>query len=164
MGDAAEARRAIAAADEALDANDHEDGVHDLVGELSWGGSRHSACAGSALLQAGDTAAAIDRVHTALELLPRDASGGVLAERAYCDLAGAEVARRNLDAAAEALRQVWALPVPKRRHGVTGRLLGIQRVLAGRAWHHDRRAAELSERIVVFNAEASGRALPAPSE
>lgn len=52
----------------------------------------------------------------------------------------------------------------RRRHGVTGRLLGIQRSLAGRPWRDDQQAAELSERIVVFNAEASARALPAASE
>jgi hypothetical protein len=162
MGDAARTRRAIGAADAARTVGDGHDDLHDLGGELAWGPSRHAACVGSALLQVGDAVAAADRIHEALALLPDDQHGGLMAERAYCDLAGAELARRQLDMAATALAPVWQLPVAKRRQGVTGRLLGLERALAGRPWRGDRHAADLRDRIIHFNAEASARALPAP--
>jgi hypothetical protein len=161
MGDPVRTRRAIAAADEARTATASSDDLHDVGGELAWGPSRHAACAGSALLQVGDAVEAADRIHDALDLLPGDQHGGLMAERAYCDLAAAELARRQLDAAIDTLSPVWRLPITQRRHGVTGRLLGMERTLASRPWQHDRQAAELRDRIVMFNAEASARALPA---
>ena len=161
MGDATRSRRAIAAADEARTTAAGGDDLHDLGGELAWGPSRHAACAGSALLQAGDPAAAIERIHEALAILPADPDGGLMAERAYCDLAGAEIARREVEAAMDALEPVWQLPVARRRHGVRGRLVGMQRTLGQPAWRGDQRAAELRDRISAFNAESGARELPA---
>jgi hypothetical protein len=161
MGDGDSSRRAIAAADEARTVGLAEGDLHDFGGELAWGPSRHAACAGSALLQAGDPAAAAARIHEALTLLPTDPYGGLVAERAYCDLAGAEIARRDLEAAIDALNPVWQLPPARRRHGIVGRLLGIDQVLAGASWRGDRSAGAVRERIAAFNGQACAGALPA---
>ena len=93
--------------------------------------------------------------------MPTDQDSGLLAERARCDLANAELIRKDLDAAAEALSPVWPLPAIRRSEGVTGRLLKAERMLVAKAWQSDRQAADMREQIVMFNAEASARALPA---
>ena len=85
----------------------------------------------------------------------------LLAERAHCDLANAELIRKDLHAAAEALSPVWPLPAIRRSEGVTGRLMKAERMLVAKAWQSDRQAADMREQIVMFNAEASARALPA---
>ena len=162
VGNQTETRAAIAAADGARESPQGYDDLHDEVaGEFGWGPSRHAACIGSALVQIGDGYAAADRMSTALALLPTDQHGGLLAERAYCDLANAELLRRDLDAASHALQPVWQLPAPNRSEGVTGRLIKAERMLVTKDWQRDRQAAEIREQIVLFNAEASARALPA---
>jgi hypothetical protein len=163
MGDQAETRAAIAEADDAREGSHiTHDELHDEVaGEFGWGPARHAACIGSALVQIGDGHAAADRMRTALALLPTDLHGGLLAERAYSDLANAELLRDDLDAAAHALEPVWQLPAPNRGEGVTGRLIKAERMLVTKPWRQDRHAVDLRERIVLFNAEASARALPA---
>lgn len=164
VGNKTETHAAIAAADAANEGPQGYDDLHDEVaGEFGWGPSRHSACVGSALVQIGDGHAAADRMRTALALLPTDQHGGLLAERAYCDLANAELVRRDLDAAADALRPVWQLPAPNRSEGVTGRLIKAERMLVAKQWQSDRQAAHMRDQIVMFNAEASARALPAPA-
>ena len=112
-------------------------------------------------MQIGDGHGAAARINEALEMLPSDLHGGLLAERAYCDLANAELSRDQLDAAAAALERVWQLPALCRSEGVTGRLLVAERLLASSRWRQDRRATQLREQILMFNAEASARALPA---
>lgn len=129
--------------------------------QFRWGPSRNAACIGSALVQIGDGHAAADRIARALALLPTDQHGGLLAERAYCDLANAELLRKDLDAASQALAPVWQLPAPNRSEGVTGRLIKAERILVSKSWRRDRRAADIREQIVLFNAQASARALPA---
>jgi hypothetical protein len=152
---------ALAAADDAHAADHGSDDLHDVIGgKFGWGPSSHAACAGTALLAAGDPAGAVDRARHALRLLPDDPLGGLVAERAYIDLAAAELALGRLDAAQAALATVWAVPLVKRRHSLTDRLAQIARVLAGRTWHGDREAAQLRDRIEVFNVEAQARALP----
>jgi hypothetical protein len=164
VGDPAKTRAAIAAADRAREGDQRYDDLHDeMAGEFGWGPSRHAACAGSALVQIGDASGAVERIETALALLPGDQHGGLLGERAFCDLACAEVARDDLDAAADALESVWELPAARRSEGVTGRLMKVQRTLASKSWQQDRQAADMRDRILMFNAEASARALPAGS-
>jgi hypothetical protein len=162
VGNQTETRAAIAAADDAREGPQDYDDLHDgVAGEFGWGPSRHAACIGSALVQAGDGHAATERIRTALALLPTDQHGGLLAERAYCDLANAELLLRDLDAASHALEPVWQLPAPNRSEGVTGRLIRAERMLVTKHWQRDRQAADIREQIVLFNAEASARALPA---
>jgi hypothetical protein len=163
LGNEAATRAAVTAADDAQDQQHGCDDLHDVIaGQFGWGPARHAACMGSALVEIGDGHAAAERIRTALSLLPDDPHGGLLAERAYCDLANAELTRRDLDAAAHALTPVWRLPAPKRSEGVTARLLKAERMLVAPRWQRARQAAEIREQIAVFNAEASARALPAP--
>lgn len=162
MGNAAATRTAIVTADTAREVSGAPDHLHDEIGgEFGWGPSRHAACVGSALVEIGDGHAAAQRIRGALRLLPDDPLGGLLAEQAYCDLANAELVRSDIDAAADALRPVWQLPAPQRSEGVTGRLTKSARLLGAKRWQSDRQAAGVREQIVMFNAEASARALPA---
>ncbi|MEV4199367.1 hypothetical protein [Micromonospora globbae] len=160
-GDPTRITTAIERADDALASGQGDDELHDEIGgEFGWGLSRHAACAGTALLAVGDPTGAVERAKTALRLLPEDPFGGLVAERAHIDLAAAELAMADLDAAHAALDPVWLIPVPQRRHGLTDRLAQIGRTLAGKPWHRDRQAGELRDRIEVFNVEAQARALP----
>lgn len=162
IGDRARTREALAAGDIAHEKNAGRDFLHDEIGgSFAWGPSRHAACTGSALLRVGEIADAIDQIQLALKLLPTDQQGGLLAERAHCDLATAEILGTNIDAASETLAPVWDVPAARRRHGITGRLLWIERILASRQWNGSRQAADIREQIIMFNAEASARALPA---
>lgn len=163
VGNEAATRGAVAAADEAHDQQRGCDDLHDVVaGQFGWGPARHAACIGSALVEIGDGHAAAERIRLALSMLPDDPHGGLMAERAYCDLANAELTRLDLDAAAHALAPVWRLPAAKRSEGVTARLLKAERMLVAPRWRRDRQAAAMREQIAVFNAEATARALPAP--
>jgi hypothetical protein len=130
-------------------------------GEFGWGPSRHAACAGTALLSVGHADSAASRIREAIVALPEDPLGGLVPARAQIDLAAVELVARRLDASAAALDEVWALPAPHRRQGLTGRLDQLARQLTGRDWRDAREAGELRDRIEVFNAEATSRkALP----
>ncbi len=160
-GDPRRTTDALRAADEAHAADRGCDDLHDEIGgKFGWGPSSHAACAGTAFLAVGDAASAVHRARRALQLVPDDPLGGLVAERAHIDLAAAELALGHLDAAESALAPVWLVPVPKRRHSLTDRLAQMARVLASATWHGDHQAAELRDRIEVFNAEAAARALP----
>jgi hypothetical protein len=160
-GDSRRTTDALRAADEAHNADRGCDDLHDEIGgKFGWGPSSHAACAGTAFLAVGDAAGAVQRARRALQLLPDDPLGGLVAERAYIDLSAAELALGDLDAAESALAPVWLVLVPKRRHSLTDRLAQMARVLASATWHGDHQAAELRDRIEVFNAEAVARALP----
>ncbi len=152
---------ALHAADDAHAADNGDDELHNKIGgEFGWGPSRHAACAGTALLDAGDPAGAAQRARQALRLLPSDPFGGLVIERAYIDLGAAELALGQLDAADAALAPVWQVAVPQRRHSLTDRLDRIANVLQGERWRGDREASQLRDRIDVFNTEAAARALP----
>lgn len=152
---------ALRVADDAHTADPGRDDLYDEVGgEFGWGPSRHAACAGTALLAVGDAEGAVSRARTALELLPSDPFGDLVTERTHIDLAAAELTRGNLDAAEESLESVWRVPVPQRRHSLTDRLGQMSRVLTTGDWSADRQAANLHDRIEVFNTEAEARVLP----
>jgi hypothetical protein len=160
-GDPARVTAALQAADDALVEGGSGEDLHDVIGgEFGWGPSRHAACAGTALLALGDPGAAIDRTETALRMLPDDPFSGLVVERAHVDLASAELALGDVDAAVATLEPVWSLPVPQRRHGLTERLTRMAQVAVAPSWHHNRQAAELRDRIEVFTAEAQARSLP----
>lgn len=159
-GDPTRVTTALRAADEALAASDSHDDLHDEIGgEYGWGPGRHASCAGTALLTVGEISGAIQRATTAIELLPEDPSGGLVAERSHIDLAAAELALGSLDAAVAALDPIWRVAVPQRRHSITGRLDDVARALSKQRWYHEHTAVELRDRIETFNTEAEGRAL-----
>ncbi len=163
LGKPAQVRDAVAHADRALEADTGDDDLHsEIGGEFGWGPSRHAACAGTALLSVGDFDGAIGRIQQAMATLPADPFHGLVRERAFIDLAAAELVAGRLDASIAALESVWALPAAQRRHGLTGRLDQLARNLTARPWRETPAADELRDRIEVFNAEASTmRALPA---
>lgn len=161
-GDPRRTTEALRSGDAALESDAGVDDLHDeLGGEFGWGPSRHAACAGTALLALGDAKGAADRVRAALRMMPDDPFSGLVAERAHIDLACAELSLGRLESAESALQPVWQMPVGLRRHGITDRLSQISRKLSDRTWQGNLQAAELRDRIEVFNADAQGRALPA---
>ncbi|GIG55710.1 hypothetical protein Lfu02_00820 [Longispora fulva] len=155
LGDGNRTRQALRAADVALAASDGRDDLFDEVGgEFGWGPSRHAACAGSALLQVGDAQSAAARIQAALTLLPADGLGGLVPERAYCDLAAAELAGHRLDATTAALEQVWHVPAARRRHSLVTRIRQVADGLSAARWRGQKDVAELIERIGAFTADA----------
>lgn len=160
-GHADRVTEALRAADGAQTADQHRDDLHDEIGgEYGWGPSRHAACASTALLAIGDANGAVDRARIALQCLPADPSGSLVPERAHIDIAAAELALGNLEAADRNLQSVWLVPVPQRRHSLTDRLAQVGRTLTSRQWRGVRQAAQLRDRIETFNTEAEARALP----
>ncbi|MBT8226136.1 MAG: hypothetical protein HKP61_06425 [Dactylosporangium sp.] len=160
-GDPRRVTDALGGADTALDGGQGHDDLHDEIGgEFGWGPSRHAACASTALLAGGDAAGSVERARQALTLAIDDSSAGLASERAYVDLAAAELVLGDLDAAEEALAPIWQVPVAQRRHSITDRLAQTARALSGRRWHGDYQASQLRDRIETFNAEAEARALP----
>lgn len=156
LGSAAAVDSAIEEADRSMDEATGDDDLLDGVGgEFGWGMSLHSACAGTALLGVGDADGAASRIRTALGALTLDPHGSLVPERAHIDLAAAELIAGRFDAAVAALDQVWAVPVPHRRHGLTGRLHGVARTLTTGRWSNEPEAAELRDRIEAFNTEAT---------
>lgn len=163
LGNASGVAEALHHADLAMDdARGDDDMMDGIGGEFGWGPSLHAACAGTALVVLGDGAAAATRVRAAIEAMPNDPDSGLVPERAQIDLAGAELLAGRLDRAEEALMPIWGLPVAFRRHGFTGRLDGVARLLVTPQWRIESAASELRDRIEVFNSEATAsRALPA---
>ncbi|MGH3678716.1 MAG: hypothetical protein ACRDT2_00045 [Natronosporangium sp.] len=163
LGNAEEVTGALQAGDRAMDTTDGGNEPHEGIGgELGWGRSLHHACVGTALLAIGHAEAAAQRIREALEVAPDDPYSGLVPPRARIDLAMAELAAGRLDAAVDALGQVWDTPARYRRHGVTARLEQLGRTLQAPDWRDHRPAAELRDRIEVFVGEAvAARALPA---
>lgn len=153
--------RAISEADDAQQAATGADELYDVIGgEFGWGPSRHAACVSTALLAIGDSAGAAGRARIALELLDADPSAGHVRERAHIDLAAADLAMGDLDAAVVDLEPVWSVPAVQRRHGLTDRLLDLSRMLTAPTVRNSPPAMTLRDRIEVFTTEARARALP----
>jgi hypothetical protein len=162
LGQPDRVRDSLRLADDELSGGWRDDDLYGGTGgEFGWGPSRHAACAGTALLNVGHADSAASRIREAITALPEDPLGGLVPARAQIDLAAAELMAGRLDASSAALDEVWALPAPHRRQGLTGRLDQLARHLTSRDWRDAREAGELRDRIEVFNAEATSRkALP----
>jgi hypothetical protein len=156
LGNAAGVQRALGHADDAMAQADGADDLNDEIGgEFGWGLSLHSACTGTALLDVGDASGAADRIRTALAVLHDDPYSNLVPERAYIDLAAAELAAGRLDEAVDALGHVWTVPATHRRHSITGRLNGVVRALVTPRWNSERTAMDLRDRIEVYTTEAT---------
>ena len=79
---------------------------------------------------------------------------------ARADLACAELARDQTDAAEAALGPIWELEPAQRRFGLVQRLGNISDALAKPPFARSKPMAALIERITVFSADATSRALP----
>ncbi|WP_285601405.1 hypothetical protein [Kineosporia sp. NBRC 101731] len=158
-GDPSEALQAVSQADEALTGPQDDDLHNEVGGEFGWEASRHDGCISTALLAMGDSAAAAARARASLaQNASEPVAGGV--DHVRVNLAAANLRLNDLDAATEALTEVWDIPVPQRRHSLTDRLGGVGRLLAEQSWRTDPAASELRDRVEVFNDEARWRALP----
>lgn len=156
IGRADRVAEAIELADADLAQPGHGEELHDEIGgEFGWGGSRHAACAGTALLSVGDPDRAVERIREALTLLPSDRFGGLVAERAQIDLAFAELKAGRLDASQTALDEIWTVPALQRRQALTGRLSQIAGHLTSERWRGEAEAGQLRDQIEAFNSEAT---------
>jgi hypothetical protein len=80
---------------------------------------------------------------------------------ARVDLAQAELARGQLDAAEAALRPVWLLAPPHRRYSLVRRLEGVAAALAGPQYLNARDGIELAGQITAFAAQSAPEMLSA---
>jgi tetratricopeptide (TPR) repeat protein len=160
LGAAASTREALALADQERDSIGQagDDELHDVIGgEFGWGPARQAMSSASALLLIGDSSGAADRAREAIRLGTQDHAGKLVGMRAQADLACAELAQGELDAADEALRPVWEL-APE--HGLVERLCGVAGVLTRSPFAGAAGAAALAERIETFAADSAPRSLP----
>jgi hypothetical protein len=159
-----QAREALAAADRERDriGDSGTDDLHDEIGgEFGWGPARQAMCSASALLLIGDADAAAIRAAEAIRLHGSDKTGSLVDMTARVDLAQAELARGQLDAAQDALRPVWLLAPPHRRYSLVRRLEGVAAALAGPRYLDARDAAELAGQITAFAGQSAPAMLPA---
>jgi hypothetical protein len=167
LGARDQAREALAAADRERDriGDSGTDELHDEIGgEFGWGPARQAMCSASALLLVGDADAAAIRAADAIRLHGSDKTGSLVDMTARVDLAQAELARGQLDAAQDALRPVWLLAPPHRRYSLVRRLEGVAAALAGPRYLDARDAAELAGQITAFAAQSAPGMLPAGAE
>ncbi len=165
-GDAARARSALALADRDRDSiGDHgSDELHDVIGgQFAWGPARQAMSAASALLTIGDPFQAAVHAREAIRLQPEDQAGQRVGLLARADLAYAELAQDQVDAAEATLSPIWELEPAQRRLGLVERLGNISDMLARPRLARSEPVIGLVERIAVFTAEAAPKALLAGS-
>jgi hypothetical protein len=164
LGSRDQAREALAAADRERDriGDSGTDELHDEIGgEFGWGPARQAMCSASALLLIGDADAAAIRAADAIRLHGSDKTGSLVDMTARVDLAQAELARGQLDAAEAALRPVWLLAPPHRRYSLVRRLEGVAASLAGPQYLNARDGIELAGQITAFAAQSAPEMLSA---
>lgn len=163
LGDGDQTRRMLADAQRVRDSLGEagNDELHDEIGgPFGWGPARQAACASNALLRVGDADAAAEQARLAIALHDADGTGTLVDTRAWADIAAAELARGELDAAQDALRPVWLIPPALRRYGLLGRLEDIATALTKFRYRDSAVAGELHEQISGF-ADQAPRALTA---
>lgn len=137
------------------------DDLHDVIGgQFAWGPARHAMSGASALLTIGDAPDAARRSREAIRLQPRDQAGERVSALARADLACAELARGQADAAEVVLEPIWELEPAQRRFGLVERLGNISDTLGQPRFAQSQPIAGLIERIAVFTADATPKALP----
>ena len=164
LGAKEQAREALAAADRERDqlGDSGSEELHDEVGgEFGWGPARQAMCSASALLLVGDADAAAARAAEAIRLHGSDQTGSLVDMTARVDLAQAELARGQLDAARDALRPVWLLAPPHRRYSLVRRLEAVAASLSRPQYLNARDADELAGQITAFAAQSAPGMLPA---
>ncbi|MGW7004255.1 DNA-binding protein [Streptomyces sp. NPDC054933] len=152
LGDAASAQRA-------LDFSEAEgpgctDDLHDQVGgEFGFPAERLAMSNSSTCLILGDGDQAETTAARALGLArsrpPAQRSVRVIGG-AGADLAAARLLRGNLDGAADAMNEVWAVPRDQRATGLLVRAARVRRAVTGSRYRGAPLAVELGERIEDF--------------
>ena len=157
-GDTEAAQNAIAAAQEARQ-RDYTDDLLEMGGEfrLSW--ASHHSLAGSALIEIpGAERSAAAELELAAQLYQSGEPGEVfrytLEARARIDLSTARLRAGALDAAAQAIRPVLALPPAKRTLELPQRMRVISAELAKPIFRDSPLARDLGDQIEEFGREA----------
>lgn len=164
--DADRTRAALTLADRDRDrtGDAQRDDLQDVIGgQFAWGPARQAMSAASALLTIGDVAGAALRSRAAIRLQLQDQAGQRVGVLARADLAYAELAGDDADAAEAALAPIWELEPAQRRLGLVERLGHISDVLTRPRFTGSTQMATLAERILAFTTEAAPKALPPDS-
>lgn len=158
LGDAATARRAIAAANEAAE-REYRDELVEIGGDFDLSRASKHYLAGSALIEirgAGDSAVA--ELESATDLYaagpgPGEMHGYTMEALARVELATARLLAGQLDGAIAAAEPVLALPSSKRITSLSRRLDRVRAELASPPYLGSPQASELDERIEGFTHE-----------
>jgi hypothetical protein len=158
-------REALAAADRERDTigAGGEDELHDgIAGEFGWGPARQAMCSANALLRINDPDGAAKRAAEAIRLHAEDRTSSIVrGMQARTDLASAELARGQLDAAEAAVDPVWSLPTEYRWQSLVGRLETVASQVDRPPYLRAKAATELTEHIMDFVGQSAPRNLPA---
>lgn len=158
VGDADDARRAIAAAHEAR-ARDHSDELLEIGGEFGLSKATQHFYAGGLLIELpDDTREAIAELQQAVSLYDAGPEPGEYHYHAYVwgsriDLATALLRDGQLDAATESLDGVLSLSPNRRGAPLLRRFERVRAELVAPRYRGEPQAAELDERIELFSAE-----------
>ncbi|ETA00148.1 hypothetical protein CcI6DRAFT_04433 [Frankia sp. CcI6] len=128
LGDAANARAAMAEAEALDDPSEHDD-LHDVDGEFGMSIERALMSNASTALLLGDAVAAGTYAQAALDRytdLPGEQRPPMIVAQAQADLANARLVQRDADGAAAALDAVLALPVSWRGNGLVQRVKSVR--------------------------------------
>jgi transcriptional regulator with XRE-family HTH domain len=160
IGDADAARRAVAAAHDAVE-RDHSDDLLEIGGEFALSQASHHYFAGAALvgLDGAEREAAAEIEH-AVELYgagpgPREQYSFEARARASTDLAAVRLRSGALDAATLALEPVLTLPSAQRVTSVMTRMRLVRTELAAPVFRGSAQARELDERIEEFGRDSA---------
>jgi transcriptional regulator with XRE-family HTH domain len=169
LGDADEARRAVAAAHDAIQ-RDHHDDLIEIGGEFALSQASHHYFAGAALVGIhGTEREAATEIERAVDLYgagpgPGEQYSFEAKARASADLAAVRLRSGALDAANIALEPVLALPSAQRVTSVMKRLTLVRTELTAPVFRGSPQARDLDERIEEFGRDsvtAGLHALPA---
>ena len=163
LGDRAQARAAIRAAEKARTPAD-EDELHDgIAGEFTFDEAKLRYYESLALLDSGDTAQAERAAATAINLYeaaPARARSYGCAALARVQLARALLMGNRLEDAAEALGSVLALDPQRRISSLNEHLEACRELLCVPAYWGSATARQLDRALVAFSAASTARALP----
>jgi len=158
LGDAGAARRAIAAASDAME-REQRDELLEIGGEFDLSDATQHYLAGSALLEIPDTAGeAVGKLELATGLYQQGNEQGAAHSwsceaLAHIDLTIALLRSDQLDAAFGALAPVLSLPVNRRVNPLPRRLAPVRAELARPPYHGSPQADSLDEQIEDFMRE-----------
>ena len=158
LGDAATARRAIAAASETAE-RDYRDELVEVGGDFDLSRASRHYLAGSVLIEIPDAEdSAVAELETATELYaagpgPGEMYGYTMEALARVELATARLLAGHLDGAMAAADPVLALPSSKRIASLSRRLDRVRAELARPPYLDSPQASELDERIEDFARE-----------
>ena len=155
LGDTDAARRAITAAHEAREREQHNE-LLDIGGEFGLSRAGQHYLAGSALIELPDTTNdAVTELEQATTLYTAGPEPGEwhsfeYRALAHIDLAAGHLRASNLDAATTALEPALSLPADQRVDSLNHALRAIRAELATPTYHGNTTAADLDERIEQF--------------